>query len=109
LADFEQHLGEFEKRGVQVVAASVDQLKDAEKTVADLGLSFPVGYGLDAAEIATRYGVFYDAKGKYLHATGFLLRPDGSIGNAVYSTGSIGRLTPSDSLRLIDWFHSQES
>ena len=108
MADFQQHLSEFEKRGVRVVAASVDLLTDAERTVDDQDLSFPVGYGLDAEETAKRYGMFYDAKGKYLHATGFLLRPDGTVGNAVYSTGSIGRLTPTDSLRLIDWFHTQE-
>ncbi len=107
MADFQQNLGEFQKREVQIVAASVDQLVDAEKTVADQGLSFAVGHGLDAEEIANRYGGFYDIEKKFLHATGFLIRPDGSVCNAVYSTGSIGRLTAADSLRLIDHFRKQ--
>ena len=95
--------------GVRVVAASVDPLAEAEKTVADQGLDFPVGYGLDAEEIAARYGAFYEPEKKFLHATGFLIRPDGSVGNAVYSTGSIGRLTAADALRLIDYFRSVEA
>ncbi len=104
MADFQKNLSEFETREVQVVAASVDSLIDAKKTVANQGLSFPVGYGLDVEEIATRYGAFYDDERKFLHATGFLLRPDGSVCNAVYSTGSVGRLTAADSLRLVDHF-----
>jgi len=56
------------------VAASVDQLADARKTVAEHGLSFAVGYGLDALEIANRYGAFFEGEKKFLHATGFLIK-----------------------------------
>ncbi len=109
MADFQLNLGEFEKRQIQVVAASVDHIADAEKTLADQGLSFPVGFGLDAEEIARRYGAFYEAEKKFLHATGFVIKPDGTVCNAVYSTGSIGRLTAADSLRLVDHFRKQEA
>ena len=109
MADFQKNLGDFEKIGARVIAASVDTLDDAKKTVVDQGLSFPVGYGLDAVELAARYGAFYDAEKKFLHATGFLLAPDGSVSIAVYSTGPIGRLTPADSLRLIEYFQKQDA
>ena len=109
MADFQRNLGKFKEREVLIVAASVDQLADAQKTVAEHGISFPVGYGLDAQEIANRYGTFFEGEKKFLHATGFLIRPDGSVCNAVYSTGSIGRLTAADSLRLIDYFQKQKA
>ena len=109
MADFQRNLGKFKEREVLIVAASVDQLADAQKTVAEHGISFPVGYGLDAQEIANRYGAFFEGEKKFLHATGFLIRPDGSVCNAVYSTGSIGRLTAADSLRLIDYFQKQKA
>lgn len=72
-------------------------------------LGFPIGYGLDVKDIAERFGAFYDEGRGFLHATGFLVRPDGKIANAVYSTGSIGRLTPADSLRLIDYYQKREA
>ena len=109
MADFQKNLGKFKEREVLIVAASVDQLVDAEKTVAEHGLSFAIGYGLDAQEIANRYGAFFDGNKKFLHATGFLIKPDGSVSNAVYSTGPIGRLTAADSLRLIDYYKKQEA
>ena len=89
-----------------MIAASVDALGEAEKTVAEQGITFPVGYGLDAVEIAGRYGAFFDSKKGFLHATGFLIGADGTVVSAVFSTGSIGRLTAADSLRLFDYFRS---
>jgi len=109
LADFQKNLGKFKEREVLVVAASVDQLVDAQKTVAEHGLGFAVGYGLDAQAIADRYGAFFEGEKKFLHATGFLIKPDGRVCNAVYSTGPIGRLTASDSLRLIDYSQKQKT
>ena len=109
MADFQKNIGKFKEREVLIVAASVDQLADAQKTVAEHELSFAVGYGLDAQEIANRYGAFFEREKKFLHATGFLIRPNGSVCNAVYSTGPIGRLTAADSLRLIDYFQKQKA
>ncbi len=109
MVDFQQHLGEFEKRGVLVVAASVETLADAQNTVAGQGVHFPMGYGLDAEEFAGRFGAYYEPEGKYLHATGFLLRPNGSVEIAAYSSGSIGRLTAADSLKALDHYLAQEN
>jgi alkyl hydroperoxide reductase subunit AhpC len=109
LADFQKRLHEFESRGFKVVAASVDSHADAEEMIDGQKVIFPLGYGLNAKEIAAACGAFYDAERRFLHATGFLLRPDGSVCNAVYSTGSIGRLTPGDSLRVLEYFKKQGS
>jgi alkyl hydroperoxide reductase subunit AhpC len=109
LADFQSRIGEFEERGALVVAASVDGQADAKTIKSELGLSFPLGYRLKADDIAQRYGAFYHGKRQFLHATGFLVGPDGKIRIAAYSTGSIGRLTPPDALRLLDYFQEREA
>ena len=93
---------EFRKRDVTVVAASVDTLEDARKIVETEKLIFSVGYGMEARRVSAVTGAFFEREQGYLHSTGFLIKPDGSVANAVYSTGSIGRLTAEDSLRVID-------
>ncbi len=70
------------------------------------GISYPVGYGLVAEEVSRMTGAYYDKKEKYLHATGFLLRPDKTILIACYSSGAIGRLVPKDVLQLVQYFKS---
>lgn len=67
------------------------------------GLAFPVAYGLNANEFCKLSGAFFHEKKGFIHATGFIMQPDGIIVNAVYSTGPIGRLTASDTLRLIGY------
>jgi len=104
LADYQARLSDFDERGITVAASSVDSLDHAQKTVAQLGLGFPIAFGLNAPEFASLTGAFYEREKNYLHATAFIIKPDGLVSNATYSTGSIGRLTPADALRLIDYF-----
>ena len=92
---------EFRKRDVRVVAASVDTLEEACKIVETEKLIYPVGYGMDVRQVSAATGAFFEEEKDYLHATGFLIKPDGLVANAVYSTGSIGRLRAEDSLRVI--------
>jgi hypothetical protein len=66
-------------------------------------LTFPVAYGIDARAFAAKTGAFFDDVRGYVHATGFILRPDGKVDEAVYSTGSIGRFTSEDTLFMIDY------
>jgi hypothetical protein len=46
-------------------------------------------------------------RGRFLESTGFVLSPDGAVVNAVYSTRAIGRLVPSDVIRLVEFLKSQ--
>ena len=107
MADFQEHLGEFEKRDTRVVAASVETLEEARQTVAAHGLTYPVGYGLDTRAFADRFGAYFHPKETYLHATGFFLKPDGKVEMAVYSSGAIGRLTASDCLQVLDFLQNE--
>jgi len=43
----------------------------------------------------------------FVHATGFVLRPDGKVATASYATGPIGRFTASEVLRSITFARSQ--
>ena len=75
------------------------------KTVEKSGVSFPVGYGLEPKEFASRFGAYYadDDDEPYLHATGFLIAPEGVVDIVVYSSGAIGRFTADDSLQILGY------
>ena len=103
MADFDQRLDAFQQRGALVIGGSVDTLEDAGKTVNRYKLRLPVAYGLDARAVSAATGAFYDEAEGFLHATGFILKRDGTVALALYSTGAFGRLTPDDCLRWIDY------
>ncbi len=103
MADFQSRISDFDEKGIKVIAASADSIEDAWKSVERKRLTFPIAYGLDARAFAAMTGAFFDDVRGYLQATGFILRPDGRVEQAVYSTGSIGRFTPADVLSLIDY------
>ena len=91
MADFEEHLDALDGLGVKVYALSVDSEKDAGKTVERHDLTFPVGFGLDGEDVATRTGAFRDPEKGHLQATSFILQ-DGRVVHATYSSGPLGRL-----------------
>ncbi len=90
-----------------MVAASVDSEENAQKTIEECGINFPVGYGLDSKEVSRLTGAFYEEKRQILHGTGYLLRPDGKIMVGVYSSGPIGRLVWQDVLAVVEFVKSQ--
>jgi peroxiredoxin len=92
---------DFQKRDIQVAAASSDPWEKAVETVDRYKITFRVGYGLDAEAVASLTGAFYDEREGYLHATGFIIGPEGKVVSAVYSTRSIGRLVAKDCLDYI--------
>ena len=98
----------LKKLEILVVAMSVDPLEKAAETVKNLKLTFPVAYGLDAKSISAKIGAFYEAKSLYLHATSFLLKPDGTVFNSVYSSLALGRFGPGDAASLVEIVRSRE-
>jgi len=91
---------------VDVIAASVDSRDDAAKTVDDLELDFTVAWGLDAEEIARRFGAYTHEDG-YLQPLNILLR-DGEIEQVTYSSGPLGRLQPEEVLQWVEYIEGQE-
>ena len=90
------------------MAGSVDPVEKARETVEKLGLTYPVWYGMDAEEVSRITGAYYDIDKKFVHATGFLIRPDKTIEVACYSSGPIGRFVPQDVLKLVKFYKSRE-
>jgi hypothetical protein len=91
------------------VAFSVDPEDKAGEMAAKHEASFPVGFGVDAVSISSGTGCFYEAGKGFLHATGFILDPDGTIVIGVYSTGPLGRLEAETCLTTIDWHQKQRN
>ena len=82
-------------------------MEKAKETVERIGLTYPVGYGMDAEAISRITGAFYDVDRKFIHATGFLIRPDNTLEVACYSTGPIGRFVAQDVLRLVRFYNKK--
>jgi len=101
LADYQSRLAELESRNAHVIAASVDSQEDAQSLVERLGLTFPVGYGLDYMAFARQTGAFYEVRRSIIHATAFILRRDGTVAHAVYATGPVGRLSVDNCIRIL--------
>ena len=69
--------------------------------MAECDINFPVSYGADSKALSELTGCFYEERRQILHSTGYVLKPDGTIAVAVYSTGPIGRLVWQDVLALV--------
>jgi len=101
LADFQSRAGDFQAAGIRLLAISVDAEEHAQQTVQALQLTYPVGYGVSSSDISESTGAYFDAEKKFLHATGFIIRPDGTLAGGVYSTGPVGRYTAADALDIV--------
>jgi len=101
LADFQKNLERFKEIESRVVALSVDSEEDAQKMVDRNKLTYPVLYGLDSRETLETIGGYINEDPLFLHPSGFILRPDGTIALLVQSSGAIGRLVANDSVGVI--------
>jgi peroxiredoxin len=103
LADFQQHKAEFDALDTEVVALSADREEEALGTVEQLRLEFRVLYDLDPEATSRAIGCYTGKhEGKpHIQPAAFILRPDGRIVHAMYSSGKVGRLTASDALTMV--------
>ena len=108
MANFKQYTAEFRAVDAKLIVASVEPRDVAEQLRSELGLDFPIGYGLNERAVASATGAFYEAEGfgqgPFLHATGFILDDDGRVRISAYSNGALGRLLPDQCLSYIDSF-----
>ena len=93
----------LKQEGIAVVAASVDSAEDADSLASGMQIRYVhVLGGLDGPAVAESTGAALQTGDRtFLHATGFLLNPDGEISNSVYSSGPIGRFTANDILKKV--------
>ena len=106
MVDFESNAGLLKKLGVKVVAVTVDPV---EKTVAlaeGLRLSYVETISeIDVDDVVAKTGAKQNTADErvFLHATGFIVDPEGNVVTSVYSSGPIGRFTANDVLKWV-WF-----
>ena len=63
---------------------------------------------VDAVAVGESTGAFVQSGERtFLQATGFVVNPEGKISTAVYATGPIGRLTPTEVLRMVLFVRNQ--
>jgi peroxiredoxin len=109
LAGFQRASEKLAATGIKVVALSVDDEAATAATVEKHKLTFPVGHSADADKVAALTGAYTNETPHYLQATGFLLAPDGTILNAVYSSGPLGRILADDVVGMVAYIKSQAS
>jgi len=63
---------------------------------------------MNAEETSRITGAYYDKDRQYIHATGFLIRPDNTIETVCYSSGTIGRFVAQDLLNLVKFYKSKK-
>jgi peroxiredoxin len=98
---------EFDKLGVKIVAASVDDIEKA-KEVAD-EVNFPVAYGV-THEIADSLGAWWEDRRQIIQPSEFIIKPDGSsILGSSYSDGPLGRIDAGDVIKIVNFYESQKN
>ncbi len=70
-------------------------------------LSFPVIYGLAVRKEAEKIGAYFDSENGYFQPANFILR-NGTVVNATYSSGPLGRLQAEHVLMLVTHYRKQE-
>lgn len=93
LTSYQAKLSELEKLGVTVVAAAVDDMASSKAMAQELGLTFPVAYGVTAEDVEG-LGPWWaeDHHGKYIQPMEFLVLRGGTIFGSMYASGPIGRM-----------------
>ena len=95
--------------GIKVVAFSADDEAATAEFVEKHHISFKMGHSANVDTVVGATGAYdmhFPTRGHFLETTGFVLAPNGTIVNAVYSSRAIGRLVPSDVIRLVAFMKS---
>ena len=102
MGDFNRSWDVFQGAGIRVFGLTVDSLEETQRMVRELALAFPVLSELDAAGVAEKTGIYLSPQDpSFFQASGYVLKPGGTVSVAVYSTGAIGRLEPDKTLAHI--------
>ncbi len=98
MAGYEKAREQFSEAGISIFAAAVDDREKTEEVQKDLG--FPVAHGI-TREQGDAMGAWWDERRDFIQPSEFVLRGDGRVLSATYSTGPVGRLDANDALALV--------
>lgn len=93
LASYQAKLPELERLGVTVIAAAVDDLTSSKAIAQELGLTFPVAYGVTIEDVSG-FGPWWneDNHGKYIQPMELLVLRGGTVFGSMYASGPVGRM-----------------
>jgi peroxiredoxin len=97
------------QQAIKVAAFSVDDEAATAEFIQKHHIPFRMGHSADVETVVGATGAYdmqFPTRGHFLETTGFVLDPDGTIVNAVYSSRAIGRLVPNDVTRLVAFMRS---
>ena len=87
-----------------MAAASVDDVETTAALKEGLRVGYPMYAGLDANAVAEATGAHIQTGDRtFLHATCFLVNPDGVIIAASYASGPLGRMWAHEILRSVQF------
>lgn len=100
MAGYGERHEEFRDEGIRVVALTAEDEGGARKMKEAEGLDFDILYGLDVDEMEERIGAYVEKGGEreHLQPAQFILKPDGTVALASYSSGPVGRLDAEEAL-----------
>lgn len=103
LVRYQEKLPELEKLGVTVIAAAVDDLASSQTMARELGITFPVAYGVSASSVEG-FGAWWteDHHGKYIQPMEFLVLRGGTIFGSMYASGPVGRMGVEEVLNSVN-------
>ena len=102
LASYHAKLAELRDLGAIVVAGAVDDLASSKALAADLGLTFPLAYGVTAEQVSELNPWWTgDNHGKYIQPMEFLISRGGLVLGSMYASGPVGRMGVDEVLTAI--------
>ncbi len=105
MVGFAELKDEFDKLGVKVVAASVDDVEKAQE-VAD-EVNFPVGHGV-SRDIADALGSWWEDRRQIIQPSEFIVGADGNVVACSYSDGPLGRIDAGDVVKMVNFYESRK-
>lgn len=105
MVDFDTNALVLRAAGIKVAAASVDSVESSKSLNDGMRLRYVQMFGeIDALAIAEATGANLQTGDRtFLHATGFLVNPDGVLVQSVYASGPIGRFVANDILKVVEF------
>ena len=103
MVGYAEHKDEFDKLGIKVFAASVDDLEKAQE-VAD-EVNFPVGHGV-TREMADALGSYWEDRRGIVQPSEFVVKADGTVAACSYSDGPLGRIDAGDVVKMVNFYDS---
>lgn len=101
LSAFQRVKEHLDEQRIGIVAFSTDDESHAREMVERNAIEFPIGYGVDVDDTSSLLMSYTNDAHRSLESSNFIVRPDGTIELAVYSSGPIGRLVPEDVIDIV--------